>query len=118
MVELALVLPVVLLLLLGIAQFGLIFSAQLTLQSAVREGARVGAVGADDIAINDAVTAAAATLDPAKLALTISPDAAGRVQGAKLKVAVTYQLPVIVPVIAEIVGPQLNLAATSTMRVE
>ena len=118
MVELALVLPVLLLLLLGIAQFGLIFSSQLTLQNAVREGARIGAVGGDDAAIDNAVLNAASTLDPNKLSVTVSPDQTGRVQGAQVVVSADYQLDLIVPIISELVGPQLNLHSAVTMRVE
>ena len=43
-VELAVVLPVLILILLGIIQFGIILNAQITLTSAAREGARHAAV--------------------------------------------------------------------------
>ncbi|HEX6328346.1 MAG TPA: TadE/TadG family type IV pilus assembly protein [Jiangellaceae bacterium] len=45
MVELALVLPVLLMLLVGIIEFGRAYNLQLTLQSAAREGAREAALG-------------------------------------------------------------------------
>lgn len=48
MVEFALILPLLVLLLLGIIQFGFIFNAQITLTSAVREGARHAVVGNTD----------------------------------------------------------------------
>lgn len=44
MVEFALVLPILLMLLLGIAEFGWLFNAKITITSAAREGARVYAV--------------------------------------------------------------------------
>lgn len=46
-VEMALVLPLLLLLVFGVIDFGRMFNAQLTLTEAAREGARAAAVGGD-----------------------------------------------------------------------
>lgn len=53
MVELALVLPVLVMLLVGITQFGLAYSTQVSIQGAAREGARVLALGGPE-AIDEA----------------------------------------------------------------
>ncbi|MDD4753997.1 MAG: pilus assembly protein [Desulfitobacteriaceae bacterium] len=45
MVEMALVLPILILLIMGIVEFGRIYAVQLDLNNAVREGARFAAVG-------------------------------------------------------------------------
>ncbi len=50
-VEFALVVPLLLTLLLGIAEFGLLFEDFLILRNAVRAGARTGAVGASTVTI-------------------------------------------------------------------
>ena len=47
-VELGLLLPILVLIILGIVGFGLLYNAQLSLQGAVREGARVHALRGDD----------------------------------------------------------------------
>jgi len=47
-VEFALILPILLLIILGTIQFGIIFSSQIAVTNAAREGARVAAVGGDD----------------------------------------------------------------------
>ncbi len=52
-VEFALLLPLLLYLLLGIIQFGFIFAAYLTLNNAVREGARWGSIYIYDNALNE-----------------------------------------------------------------
>ena len=62
LVEFALLLPILLLLLLGIIQFGIIFNGQITVTSAAREGARLAAVGADDEQVKDRVEEAAVAL--------------------------------------------------------
>ena len=69
-VELALVLPVLLLLLFGILEFGLLFKDALLLQQACREAARAAAVGATPSQIEDTVTAAAPTLNSDNMEVT------------------------------------------------
>ena len=58
-VEMALVLPLLVMLVTGIIQFGLYYNAKLTLTHAAREGVRSEIVGADT---NDAIEAAAAEI--------------------------------------------------------
>ena len=55
LVEFALVLPVLLLLLLGILEFGWLFNGQITLTSAAREGARTAVVREDEMAVRVAI---------------------------------------------------------------
>jgi len=54
-VEFAIILPVLLLLVFGIIQFGFIFNGQITLTSAVREGARFAVVGNNEGDVKDKV---------------------------------------------------------------
>ena len=62
-VEMALVTPILLGLLFGIIEFGLIFKDVAILKQATREGARAAAVGANTAQIESQVTSNAATLD-------------------------------------------------------
>lgn len=48
-VEFALLLPLLLLLFLGIVQFGILFYGQITVTSAAREGARLASIGKSDL---------------------------------------------------------------------
>jgi Flp pilus assembly protein TadG len=72
MVELAIILPVLLMLLVGIMEFGKYYSTKVSLQAAAREGARELALGHDLTAINNAVHANApsALLSPPPTACT------------------------------------------------
>lgn len=117
-VELAIVLPVLLLLLLGMADFGRMVSAVLTMQHAVREGLRSGLTGADDADIAARVQQMAPNLDSARLSVAVVPPAAARVGGTDLEVRATYRFPVITPLVAELVGGQLDLEARLVGRVE
>ncbi|GAB2764900.1 TadE/TadG family type IV pilus assembly protein [Sinomonas soli] len=76
-VEFAIVLPVLLVLLLGIIDFGRAFSAQQTLTYAAREGARTMALGQGTTAALSAARSAAAPLGATlpDSAFTISPAA-------------------------------------------
>lgn len=55
LVELALVLPVLLVLFMGTVEFGRIFHSYLVITNASREGARVAVLGGADTAISDRV---------------------------------------------------------------
>ena len=61
-VELALVLPILLVLVFGIIDFGRAYNAKISLTQAAREGARVRALGADDAATASRVQLAAGFL--------------------------------------------------------
>ncbi len=69
-VELALVVPLLLLLLMGIIEFGLLFEDFMLLKNAAREGARTAATGASTTAIADRVENAAAQLPTEDLIIT------------------------------------------------
>lgn len=89
-VELALVLPVLLLLVLGIVEFGRLYSDQLILQNAAREGVRVAAVGGSDSQVRDRVLASAPGLDPNALAVTVTRDTASKLVTVSLQYPVTW----------------------------
>lgn len=55
LVEFALVLPILLLLIMGIIQFGLVLSGYVTISNAAREGARVGIIEQNATSINNKV---------------------------------------------------------------
>jgi Flp pilus assembly protein TadG len=91
MTEFALVLPLLVVLLFGIIQFGITFNNYITLTDAVRAGARKGAVSRhekDPAAVTvDAVKAAATDLKPADLAVTVESTWEA---GDEVKVSASY----------------------------
>jgi Flp pilus assembly protein TadG len=96
MTELALVMPIFAMLLLGIVQFGIAFNNYLTLTDATRAGARRAAVsrfvGDQGASAKIAVENAASGLDPAKLdaniTVTSSPD--WSTTGSQVSVTASY----------------------------
>ncbi|MDN5293987.1 MAG: hypothetical protein PWQ91_690 [Eubacteriales bacterium] len=116
--EFALVLPLLLLLLLGIIEFGRIFNAYLIVTSASREGARYGAAGASDSEIVAKVKDAVMILDEDKVTVTITPSQSYRVRGTEIKVTVEYPVPLYDPIVSQLVGNPVVVRGETVMRVE
>jgi Flp pilus assembly protein TadG len=118
LVETALVLPIILLLLMGIIDFGFMFNNYLMVGNASREGARKAAAGATDSEIRALVGNASATLDASRMTVTITPSQLQRKKGDEVAVTVDYDYSMITPIISSIVPGPLHLRSRSVMRVE
>lgn len=116
--ELALILPVLLLLLFGIIEFGIIFHSNLVLNQAAREGARLGVVGGTDAEIRETVERVAAGLDMARLQYEVTPTEGERRRGESLEVKLYYSVPISTPIMAEMLPNPYPLEVSVTMRVE
>ncbi|MCL6638087.1 MAG: pilus assembly protein [Firmicutes bacterium] len=118
LVELALVLPLLILLAMGTMEFGRIFHSYLLITNASREGARAGVVGGDDTAIRTKVKEAATSLGLTDGQISITPLQGARTRGVPLTVTVQYQVDLITPVLQVVVPDPFPLSASTTMRVE
>ena len=91
--ELALVFPILLVILIAIAQFGILFNNYITLTDATRTGARKAAVsrftGDQGTAAALAVRAAASNLTPSKLNVSVT-SSNSTVPGSDVIVTATY----------------------------
>ncbi len=113
-VELALVLPLLAALALGLLQVALVVRDQVLVTHAAREGARHAAVTADRGEVVAAVEGASSGLDPRRIEVSIR----GRGEpGSHVTVTVRYAAPTSVPVVGALVG-DVDLRAEVTMRVE
>lgn len=116
--EMALTLPILLFILLGIIQFGFIFNSQIAVAGAAREGARLAAVGAPDAEITAAVEqilAGVALLDYQSTSVT---PAGTRTFGEPVTVEVAASTNIVVPFFDLVLGDSFNHTSSSTMRVE
>lgn len=118
LVETALVLPIILLILTGIIDFGLLFNNYLMISNASREGARSASIGSTDEQIRIVVKSFASTLDTIRLKITISPVQAVRATGDAATVTVQYEYSLITPIIAAFFPDSLQLESSTTMRCE
>jgi hypothetical protein len=112
-VELALILPLVALLALGIVQVGLVVRDQLLVVHAARDAAREAAVSRGRDAVVDAARRSTA-LDPGRLDVDIGPRGQ---PGSTVRVTVRYHARTDVPLIGRFVG-DVDLEASASMRVE
>lgn len=108
-VEFALVLPVLILLLFGIIEFGRAYNAKVELTGAAREGARVLAVGSGDPVTT--TKNAAPTLDASKLGVTTSGSPCTK--GSPATVTATYPFSYNIPLFG---SAAVTLSAKGVMR--
>lgn len=118
LVEFAIILPVLLLVLLGIMEFGMMINSYLTIQNASREGARLGIVGGTTDEIKSRVAAVSPNLNAADLNVSVSPDDGNRNSGDTLTVTVDYNYHTIVPFITNFINNIIVLNASTSMRIE
>lgn len=117
LVEMALVLPVLILLLMGIIEFGRVLHGVLVVTQAAREGARSMAVNEGTATASSKIYATASSVDPALLSIAISP--ADPARGDEVTVTVTYPVQIVTPLISKFFPQNPYLASgTSVMRVE
>lgn len=111
-VEFALLLPLLLLLVFGIIDFGRALNAQITLTQAAREGARLAALGEPNVV--SGTQAAATGLSPVTVTVTACPAGAGA--GVNAVVRASYSFSFVTPVnaIAGLFGSSFGSTMTLT----
>lgn len=119
LVETAIVLPILILLVMGIIEFGLIFNNYIIIANASREGARKAALGGTDDEIIQVVENMTTTLELSNMTISISPSFSSRRHGAHAKVEVVYRASLITPIIGRFFpDEEARLTSASIMRVE
>lgn len=117
-VEIALMLPILLLLLCGITDFGRILYITNTLNIVSQEAVRYASFGKDDSQIDTFIRTNAAVGDktPDILGINISPSI--RKSGDYVTVKITYKINYITPLINKILPSPYQIKTQSTIRVE
>jgi Flp pilus assembly protein TadG len=118
LVEMALVLPLLLWLIVGIFDFGKLFYTYMHLHLATQETVRLGGLGKDDAEIREFAKDYVQVKDPTLLQISITPDSATRDSGQYVTVTLSYPHEFITPGISKLFGDSLAVATESTIRVE
>lgn len=118
MVEFALVIPVLLLIVIGIIEFGFMFSNYLTLTNASREATRYISLGGDDVGAILRANNVAVNTDPNRMIINISPTSSNRSRGDSVTVEINYAHDFLTPFMDALLGSNFNLKVKATMRVE
>ena len=108
-IEFALLLPVLLMLMFGVIQFGRAYNAKVELTAAVREGARALALGTGDP--ETTTVDAAPGLDVANISVTTSGDPC--TAGEQATVTATYPMEINIPFWG---NPTVEIEASGVMR--
>ncbi len=118
LVEFAILLPILLLLLMGILEFGIMLNSFLTVNNSAREGARLGIVSGSNTEISNLIVNISPNLDTENLIVNITPAEGSRESGGTLTVEVIYNYQVIIPIISNILNDVVVLKAQTSMRIE
>ncbi len=111
----ALVLPILLLILMGIFDFGRAIFAYNTVSNSAREALRVAIVDQNPAAVVSEGKSAALGLDPTTV--TVTPSWTCNLIGCQAKVGVRHQWQPLTPIIGSIVGP-IQLESKTEMPIE
>lgn len=123
LVEFSMVLPLILLLLFAIVDFGRAMYAWSVLGNAAREGGRTAALGSNTSTVNAAITTAATGLNTSDLVLGPHTNIGGT-KGSTVTVNVQYNFEYVTPIsgILEFLGADSlanpTLSASTSMRLE
>lgn len=118
LIEFAILLPFLLLLLMGILEFGIMLNSYLTIHNSAREGARLGIVAASDIEIKELITNISPNLNADNILVNITPSEGSRKSGDTITVDVIYNYQVTIPIISNILHNVVVLKAQTSMRIE
>ena len=124
LVEMALVLPIFLILVMGIVDFGLGLRAWISITNSAREGARLAAVHASCDSIRQRVEDSSGGLVTDDSQISIDPSDCDFTTGDSVRVTVQYDYKMITPLGSLLsmfgagVPSTINIQSTSDMRVE
>jgi len=121
-VELALVLPFLLLLIFGMLEMGWLASTRQVMDTMTREATRAGTVAATTTAATTAVNAAVTKIKPAYMTKTVTVTVTFSVpsnfKNGDITVSTAYDLPTLTPLTAFLApGGNFHIVSTCTMKV-
>lgn len=118
LVETALILPVLLLLLVGILDFGRIMYSYAHLHMAAQETVRMGGLGNNDTEITSFAKDYVQLQKVDQLKINISPGDSSRDAGDYVTVKLEYPFQFFTPFVSSLFSSSLSIKAESTIRVE
>ena len=118
MVEMALALPLIIMLIMGTIEFGRLFHSYLLVSNASREGARIAVTGVDNSVITSRINDVTASLDSSKVIIISPNDADLRVSAVPVTVTINYNHSIVTPVFESILPNPITLTSSTSMRME
>jgi Flp pilus assembly protein TadG len=121
LVEFALVLPILLLIVLGIAEFGRIFGGYVELQSATRDVTRHAAIHTEIDTVGEItplVNARLTLLEPDKATVAFTKTTSADGKDVWVQVTLNYPMNLMTPFFKPIIGDPFNMTSKMVMRAE
>ena len=118
LIEFALILPILILLVSGIFDFGRVLYTQMNLQLITQEAVRLGGVGKKDAEISQFAKNQFKMGNPASLQINVSPRDTLRKSGDYVTVTLRYPINYITPLISLLFSSPYTVVTSSTVRVE
>lgn len=118
MVEMALLLPILLILLVGIIDLGRVLYTQMHLHLATQETVRLGGLGANDEEMIQFAKDYVHIGDVALLEVGVSPSTEERVSGEYVTVSLGYPIEFFTPFVSQLIPTSFKMTADSTIRIE
>ncbi|NLI93719.1 MAG: pilus assembly protein [Peptococcaceae bacterium] len=116
--ELALVLPIFLLLVFGVIEMSRIGYSYLTLNNAVRSGARVASLGGLDNDIKNTIKGSAPLFDGASITIQITPNESTRRSGSSVMINASYPVYLNTPFLSQVLPNPVTISTSLAMRIE
>ncbi len=118
LVEMALVMPILLLLLCGIVEFGRIFHAYIVVQQAARDAVRYASIGSSDDQVRSVIERNMTSLDVTRMSYDVQPSESERTAGDSVTVDITYDHTLLIPYLQGVIPDTLSLHSEISMRME
>jgi Flp pilus assembly protein TadG len=118
LVELALVMPILILILMGIVDFGRVYHGYLATTNAAREAARLASLGGTDSLVTETAVLTAAPLPAHSLVVSISPSPAERYSGNNVVVEVRHSLQIITPIMQAFLPSPFQVTGRAVMKIQ
>ncbi|RNC28976.1 MAG: hypothetical protein AWM53_00896 [Candidatus Dichloromethanomonas elyunquensis] len=116
--ELALVLPIFLLLVFGVIEMSRLGYSYLTLNNAVRSGARVAGLGGLDSDIANTVKGSAPLFDSTHITIQITPNETLRRSGSSVLIDASYPVYLSTPFLSQVLPNPVVIESSLVMRIE
>jgi Flp pilus assembly protein TadG len=118
LVEMALVMPILLLLLCGIVEFGRVFHAYIVVQQAARDAVRYASLGSSNDVLQSVIEQDMTSLDVTRMRYEVRPSESERTAGETVTVDITYDHALLIPYLRGVIPDTISLNSEISMRME
>lgn len=118
LVEMALVMPILLMLLCGMVEMGRMFHSYIVVQQAARDAVRYASIGTSDSELKNVIEDSMTTLDVSKMSYVVTPVEEQRISGEPVIVEITYDHSLLISYLKGVIPDPITLHSELSMRVE